>query len=75
MAAAEDFSVDSDGLCRALTERADPTVVVSEEVGLGVHPSSEAGRKFRDALGILNQQVAEVAGSVLLVVAGRVLEL
>ena len=75
VAGSEDFTVDADALCLALAERSGPTVVVSEEVGLGVHPSSEAGRKFRDALGMLNQRVAAQAESVLLVVAGRVLEL
>ena len=51
------------------------TILVSEEVGLGVHPSSEIGRRFRDELGALNRRVAEIADSVLLVVAGRVLAL
>jgi adenosyl cobinamide kinase/adenosyl cobinamide phosphate guanylyltransferase len=50
-------------------------VVVSEEVGLGVHPATEDGRRFRDALGTLNQAVAAVADEVLLVVAGRILRL
>jgi adenosylcobinamide kinase / adenosylcobinamide-phosphate guanylyltransferase len=67
--------VDSATLCRALTERTGDSVVVSEEVGLGVHPSSEAGRHFRDALGTVNQDVAEVADQVLLIVAGRALPL
>jgi len=49
--------------------------VVSEEVGLGVHPATEDGRRFRDALGELNQSVAAVADEVLLVVAGRTLRL
>jgi adenosylcobinamide kinase/adenosylcobinamide-phosphate guanylyltransferase len=53
----------------------DPTVVVSEEVGLGVHPSSDAGRVFRDALGSVNRMIGDCADSVLLVVAGRVLPL
>jgi adenosylcobinamide kinase/adenosylcobinamide-phosphate guanylyltransferase len=48
---------------------------VSEEVGLGVHPSSDAGRRFRDVLGDVNRAVADAAGDVLLVVAGRVLPL
>jgi adenosylcobinamide kinase/adenosylcobinamide-phosphate guanylyltransferase len=52
-----------------------PTIVVSEEVGLGVHPSSSVGRIFRDALGTVNRQIADVADAVLLVVAGRVLAL
>ena len=71
----EDGTVDGAALCRALTERTGDSVVVSEEVGLGVHPSSAAGRQFRDALGTLNQDVAEVADQVLLIVAGRALPL
>jgi adenosyl cobinamide kinase/adenosyl cobinamide phosphate guanylyltransferase len=66
---------DSTALCEALTRRRGDTVVVSEEVGLGVHPATEAGRRFRDQLGALNQAVAEIADRVLLVVAGRVLRL
>jgi adenosylcobinamide kinase / adenosylcobinamide-phosphate guanylyltransferase len=52
-----------------------PTVLVSEEVGLGVHPSSAVGQQFRDALGALNRRLADAADQVLLVVAGRVLPL
>jgi adenosyl cobinamide kinase/adenosyl cobinamide phosphate guanylyltransferase len=71
----EDGTVNGAALCRALTERTGDSVVVSEEVGLGVHPSSAAGRQFRDALGTVNQDVAEVADHVVLIVAGRVLPL
>jgi adenosyl cobinamide kinase/adenosyl cobinamide phosphate guanylyltransferase len=67
--------VHATALCRALCERSGDTVVVSEEVGMGVHPSSEAGRHFRDVLGSLNQAVAAVADDVFLVVAGRALRL
>lgn len=70
-----DLTVDVDGLCAALASRDGTTVVVSEEVGLGVHPSTELGRRFRDALGLVNQAVAAVADDVQLVVAGRVLHL
>ena len=75
VAAADEFAVDGAALCGALRARPGDTVVVSEEVGLGVHPSTDAGRRFRDALGSLNQAVAAVADDVLLVVAGRVLPL
>jgi adenosyl cobinamide kinase/adenosyl cobinamide phosphate guanylyltransferase len=75
VAGAEGFGVDVDGLIAALTRRTGDAIVVSEEVGLGVHPSTEAGRRFRDALGVVNGRVAEVAGDVLLVVAGRALRL
>lgn len=70
-----DFVVDTRSLVDALTNRDGDAVVVSEEVGLGVHPSTEAGRRFRDALGELNRAVADIADEVLLVVAGRVLPL
>jgi adenosyl cobinamide kinase/adenosyl cobinamide phosphate guanylyltransferase len=75
VAASPGMIVDAGALCAALTGRAADTVVVSEEVGLGVHPATESGRRFRDALGTLNQSVAAVADEVLLVVAGRTLRL
>ena len=75
VAAADGFSVDADALCLALAAHDGDVVVVSDEVGLGVHPSTEAGRRFRDALGLVNQAVAAVADEVLLVVAGRALHL
>jgi adenosylcobinamide kinase / adenosylcobinamide-phosphate guanylyltransferase len=75
VSAAPGMAVDGAALCGALCERDGDTVVVSEEVGWGVHPASEAGRAFRDALGVLNQTVAAVADEVLLVVAGRKLRL
>lgn len=72
-----DLEVDPGLLCEALRARAarSDTILVSEEVGLGVHAPTEIGRRFADVLGSLNQAVAGVAGSVLLVVAGRVLPL
>lgn len=47
-----------------------PFVLVSDEVGLGVVPESEAGRKFRDVLGLVNQRAAAAAEQVHLCVAG-----
>ncbi len=73
--AAPSMEVDAEELCSALAERHGDTVVVSEEVGLSVHPSSADGRRFRDALGALNQAVASRADEVLLVVAGCALRL
>jgi adenosylcobinamide kinase/adenosylcobinamide-phosphate guanylyltransferase len=58
-----------------LRKRVGDTVVVSDEVGLGVHPETEVGRRFRDVLGGVNQAVGDVADRVLLVVAGLVLPL
>jgi len=70
-----DLAIDLPELLAALTARRGDTVVVSDEVGLGVHPSTEIGQRFRDVLGTVNAAVAEVADEVLLVVAGRVLPL
>lgn len=75
VAAAPGFSVDAAALCQALVDHDGQVIVVSDEVGLGVHPSTEPGRRFRDALGLVNQEVAAVAHEVLFVVAGRVLRL
>ena len=50
-------------------------VAVSDEVGSGVVPGTESGRRFRDALGELNQQLAAGADEVHLVVAGIPLRL
>jgi histidinol-phosphate aminotransferase len=49
-----------------------PVVAVSNEVGSGVVPGTRAGVLFRDALGRLNTQVADLSDDVRLVVAGRV---
>lgn len=59
----------------ALAQRQGPTVVVSNEVGLGLHPETPLGREYRDELGRLNQRVAAQADRVMLLVAGRALPL
>jgi adenosylcobinamide kinase/adenosylcobinamide-phosphate guanylyltransferase len=51
------------------------TVVVSNEVGLGVVPATELGRRFRDVLGRVNAGWAQEAEHAALVVAGRSLPL
>ncbi len=55
----------------AASQRNAPTVVVSNEVGLGVHPETEEGRVYRDLLGAVNRAVADEASPALLMVAGR----
>lgn len=72
---AERFEVDAEALVEVLAGRDAPTVLVSDEVGMGVHPETALGAAFRDALGDVNRAVAAAADEVLLVVAGRVLPL
>lgn len=54
----------------ALAARVGTTVVVSNEVGLGIVPDNALARDFRDAQGVLNQRLAAHAGRVILMVAG-----
>jgi adenosylcobinamide kinase/adenosylcobinamide-phosphate guanylyltransferase len=57
-------------LVDALRTRRPSIVAVTNEVGLGVVPPTPLGRAYRDALGRVNQQLAEAAVRVLFVVAG-----
>jgi len=51
------------------------TVIVSNEVGMGIVPETPLGRSFRDLQGFANSALAVRAKHVGLVVAGRVLTL
>ena len=44
--------------------------LVSNEVGSGVHPATADGMRFRDLLGLVNQEVAAACETVVLMVAG-----
>jgi adenosyl cobinamide kinase/adenosyl cobinamide phosphate guanylyltransferase len=55
--------------------RTQTVICVSNEVGLGLVPETPLGRTFRDLLGRVNQQFAEAADEVYLLVAGLPLRL
>ncbi|MFQ5898372.1 MAG: bifunctional adenosylcobinamide kinase/adenosylcobinamide-phosphate guanylyltransferase [Candidatus Methylomirabilia bacterium] len=57
-------------LAKFLAERPYHLILVSNEVGLGVHPETAAGLRFRDLLGVVNQQIACAADQVVLMAAG-----
>jgi adenosylcobinamide kinase/adenosylcobinamide-phosphate guanylyltransferase len=51
------------------------TVTVSNEVGLGVHPGNDLGRRYRDLLGRVNRAWAAAADRTMFLVAGRAVAL
>ncbi|MEP7113623.1 MAG: bifunctional adenosylcobinamide kinase/adenosylcobinamide-phosphate guanylyltransferase [Ilumatobacteraceae bacterium] len=67
--------IDPTNVTTALGGRRGPSVVITNEVGLGVHPDTELGRRYRDDLGRANQLIASVATTTLLLVAGKALRL
>ncbi len=54
----------------SLHAREAPTVLVANEVGLGIVPENALARRFRDEAGHLNQRMAARADNVLFVVSG-----
>lgn len=62
-------------LARAAGDREASTVIVSNEVGLGIVPATPLGRRYRDLLGRVNGLVADAAHDPRFVVAGRTLRL
>ena len=57
-------------LCSALEGTKSSIILVSNEVGSGVHAPTATGRLYCDLLGELNQRVAAIADNVVLMVAG-----
>lgn len=58
-----------------IARRTTPTIFVSNEVGLGVHPETDMGRNYRDVLGRVNQRVVAGTDRAFFLVAGRALPL
>jgi adenosylcobinamide kinase / adenosylcobinamide-phosphate guanylyltransferase len=73
----DDAAIESEAarLAEAAAGRCAETVVVTNEVGLGIVPATPLGRRYRDVLGRTNAGFAELADEALLVVAGRALHL
>jgi adenosylcobinamide kinase/adenosylcobinamide-phosphate guanylyltransferase len=71
IAAERDIAAESEALVAALSAADCPVVVVTNEVGAGVIPDNALARRYADALGTLNQLVAEAVGRVVLIAAGR----
>ncbi|OLC00224.1 MAG: bifunctional adenosylcobinamide kinase/adenosylcobinamide-phosphate guanylyltransferase [Candidatus Rokubacteria bacterium 13_1_40CM_68_15] len=57
-------------LAAFIGRRSCDVMLVSNEVGEGVHPETVDGRRFRDLLGLVNQRLAAACEQVTLMVAG-----
>ncbi|MEM9890018.1 MAG: bifunctional adenosylcobinamide kinase/adenosylcobinamide-phosphate guanylyltransferase [Actinomycetota bacterium] len=62
-------------VARELGRREPLSVVVTNEVGLGIHPETSMGRHYRDRLGRVNAAVAAVADRTLFFAAGLAMPL
>ena len=65
-----DLDAERARLAKVLAAPRGPWFVVANEVGQGIVPENAMARRFRDAAGRLNQQVAAVADRVVMMVAG-----
>lgn len=72
-----DLRYDVDACLEACREEIDTLcrqnallLIVSNEIGMGVHAETEMGRKFTDLQGWMNQYIASRAATVLLMVSG-----
>ncbi|MDQ0327042.1 adenosylcobinamide kinase/adenosylcobinamide-phosphate guanylyltransferase [Rhodopseudomonas julia] len=73
--AEEDLAARTRELCAALSSAKGPVIFVSNEVGLGIVPDNALARRFRDAQGRLNQEIARSAELVVFMAAGLPLAL
>ncbi|CAI8027016.1 Bifunctional adenosylcobalamin biosynthesis protein CobP [Geodia barretti] len=70
-----DILATSDELIDVYEHSSSTWIIVSNEVGLGVVPTSSLGAAYRDALGRVNQVIAARADKVYFMVAGLALDL
>jgi adenosylcobinamide kinase/adenosylcobinamide-phosphate guanylyltransferase len=69
----EPILAEVDRLVASAAERRVSTVLVTNEVGMGVVPESALGRRFRDLTGFAHQRLAAAADEVYVAVLGCVL--
>lgn len=64
------LDAEVEALLRVAHQSDSKWIIVSNEVGLGLVPAYPLGRVYRDVLGRANQQLAQAADQVVLMVAG-----
>lgn len=62
-------------LIHAMQQRPDPTILVTNEIGMGIVPDNPASRTYRDCAGRIAQAIAATADNVILLVASLPLAL
>jgi adenosylcobinamide kinase/adenosylcobinamide-phosphate guanylyltransferase len=62
-------------LIKAIRSTSANVMLVSNELGFGIVPTSRNARAFRDIAGLVNQQIAEAADEVYVVISGQSLRL
>lgn len=70
-----DVETALDSFLAAAARRNAPVIIVTNEVGWGIVPAYESGRRFRDLAGSVNQRLAAAADTVWLMVSGLELRL
>ena len=69
--AGRDPASETEALAQAVSRSKGRIILVSNELGMGLHPETPLSRSFRDDHGRMNQRIAECADRVELVVAGQ----
>jgi adenosylcobinamide kinase/adenosylcobinamide-phosphate guanylyltransferase len=70
-----DVDADVAATLAAITARPGHTVVISNEVALGIVPADATTREYRDMLGRINQSFVAASAEAYLMVAGRAVRL
>ena len=70
----ESILEEVDGVARVLARRRCDVVLVTNEVGMSIHPPTALGRAFVEVTGWAHQRIARVADEVYLAVLGIVLQ-
>jgi adenosylcobinamide kinase/adenosylcobinamide-phosphate guanylyltransferase len=59
----------------SLKQRPGVFIIISNEIGMGMHADTEVGRKFADLQGWANQLIAKQADEAVFMVSGRPIKL
>lgn len=75
LARGDEVLPEAEAVAELAAGRSGPTIVVSNEVGLGIVPASPVAREYRDVLGAVNAAFVHRADDAAFVVAGRAIPL